>query len=117
MTRAYRALHAQGYAHSVETWIGGELAGGLYGVAIGGMFYGESMFTRITDASKIAFVHLVQQLERWGFGLIDCQMRTAHLASFGAREISRANFTSRMKELLNYPHYPGPWRSFDDPPG
>jgi leucyl/phenylalanyl-tRNA--protein transferase len=117
MTRAYRALHAQGYAHSVETWIGGELAGGLYGVAIGGMFYGESMFTRITDASKIAFVHLVQQLERWGFGLIDCQMRTAHLASFGAREISRANFTSRMKELLNYPQCPGPWRSFDDSPG
>ena len=117
MTRAYRALRAQGYAHSVETWIGGELAGGLYGVAIGGMFYGESMFTRVTDASKIAFVHLVRQLERWRFGLIDCQMRTAHLESLGAREISRRDFTSRMQELLNYRHYPGPWRFSHDPPG
>jgi leucyl/phenylalanyl-tRNA--protein transferase len=81
------------------------------------MFYGESMFARVTDASKIAFVHLVRQLERWCFGMIDCQMKTAHLASLGAHEISRANFTSRMQELLNYPHFPGPWRFCDDPPG
>ena len=117
MMRAYGALHARGYAHSVETWIGGELAGGLYGVAIGRMFYGESMFARVTDASKIAFVHLVRHLDRRGFGMIDCQMKTAHLASLGAREISRGNFTSTMKELLNYRHYPGPWRLSDDAPG
>ena len=117
MIDAYMALHTTGYAHSVETWIGGELVGGLYGVAIGRVFYGESMFTRVTDASKIAFVHLVRQIDRWGFGLIDCQMRTAHLASLGAREISRPNFTSRLRELLNYPNVPAPWRLTHDPAG
>jgi len=105
----------------VETWIDAELAGGLYGVAIGRMFYGESMFTRATDASKIAFVHLVQYLARRGFGMIDCQMKTAHLASFGAREIPRAEFTSALQVLINYadlpPDFPGPWRFLDDPPG
>ena len=80
MVAAYARLAHAGYAHSVETWIGGELAGGLYGVALGRMFFGESMFTRAPDASKIALVHLVRQLERRGFGMIDCQMETAHLA-------------------------------------
>jgi len=109
MIDAYTRLHELGFAHSAETWIDGELAGGLYGVAIGRMFYGESMFTRVTDASKIAFVHLVWQLRRWGFGMIDCQMRTAHLASFGAREIPRADFLERLRELIEYSRPPIPW--------
>jgi leucyl/phenylalanyl-tRNA--protein transferase len=117
MIDAYMALHEAGYAHSVETWIAGELVGGLYGVAIGRMFYGESMFTRVPNASKVAFVHLVRQLVEWGFGLIDCQMRTAHLASLGAREISRPNFTSRLRDLLNYPAIPAPWRLTHDSSG
>ena len=101
MIAAYTALYRCGSAHSVETWINGELDGGLYGVALGRMFYGESMFTRATDASKIALAHLVRQLDRWGFGLIDCQMNTSHLASFGAREIPRADFVRRLKVLVN----------------
>jgi leucyl/phenylalanyl-tRNA--protein transferase len=114
MIQAYCALHARGIAHSVETWINGELAGGLYGIALGRMFYGESMFTRATDASKLAFAHLVRQLERWGFGMIDCQMQTAHLASFGAREIPRAEFMRKLQELVNYPAHNGAWRFDDD---
>ena len=102
MIEAYCTLHALGHAHSVETWIDGRLAGGLYGIALGRMFFGESMFTRVPDASKIAFVHLVRQLEQWGFGLIDCQMRTDHLASFGASEIPRTDFAARLSELLHY---------------
>jgi leucyl/phenylalanyl-tRNA--protein transferase len=101
MVAAYTNLHRRGLAHSVETWIGGELAGGLYGVGLGRMFYGESMFTRATDASKIALAHLARQLERWQFGLIDCQMQTAHLASLGAREIPRSAFVQRLKVLIN----------------
>ena len=100
---AYTRLHELGRAHSVETWIDGELAGGLYGVALGGMFYGESMFSSKADASKIAFVHLVRQLQRWGCGMVDCQMKTAHLASLGAREIPRAEFARRLTELIRLP--------------
>ena len=111
---AYTALHAAGMAHSFETWIDGELAGGLYGVAIGRAFYGESMFTRVTDASKIALAHLARQLERWGFGMIDCQQNTSHLASLGAREIRRKEFLLLLSELVNYPTHPGPWRLDDD---
>lgn len=99
---AYVRLHELGLAHSVETWIDGELTGGLYGVALGRMFYGESMFSRKTDASKIAFVHLVRQLQRWGYGMIDCQMKTAHLASLGAREIPRGEFARRLAELIGF---------------
>ncbi len=109
MQSAYTRLHRLGVAHSVETWRGGELIGGLYGVALGRMFYGESMFSRATDASKIALVHLVHQLRRWEFGLIDCQMNTPLLSSFGAREIPRAEFTRRMAELVNCGHVPAPW--------
>jgi leucyl/phenylalanyl-tRNA--protein transferase len=109
MIAAYSGLRARGIAHSVETWIDGELAGGLYGVALGRMFYGESMFTRMSNASKIALVHLVRQLQRWQFGLIDCQMHTSHLASFGAREIPRAGFMRKLQELVNCPHQPGQW--------
>jgi leucyl/phenylalanyl-tRNA---protein transferase len=110
MIAAYCALHEQGFAHSVETWIDGELAGGLYGVALGRMFYGESMFTRAADASKIALVHLARQLERWQFGMIDCQMYTPHLASLGARAISRADFMHELAELVNYPDAGDRWK-------
>jgi leucyl/phenylalanyl-tRNA--protein transferase len=109
MQAAYARLHRLGVAHSVETWRGGELIGGLYGVALGRMFYGESMFSRADNASKIALVHLVRQLQRWEFGMIDCQMNTPLLTSFGAREIRRAEFTRRMAELVNYPDVPAPW--------
>lgn len=98
MKAAYYDLHEQGHAHSVEAWQDGELVGGLYGVAIGSVFFGESMFTRRTDASKIAFVQLVSQLKRWGFALIDCQVYSGHLASLGAVEISRPEFISLLDE-------------------
>ena len=114
MIDAYRALHRRGLAHSVETWIDGGLAGGLYGVALGRVFYGESMFARASDASKIALAHLVRQLARWDYGMIDCQMRTAHLASFGAREIPRADFMRKLSELVNYPPARDTWRFDDD---
>ena len=110
MVEAYCELHRTGIAHSVETWLDGELVGGLYGLALGRAFFGESMFMRATDASKVALVTLVRQLERWGFGLIDCQMKTAHLASFGAREILRADFTRRLQDLIHYPSVPAPWQ-------
>jgi len=101
MIAAYGELHRLGYAHSIEVWMDNELAGGLYGVAIGQMFYGESMFSRRSDASKIALAHLARQLERWNFGMIDCQMYTPHLASLGARAIPRAEFIARLQELIN----------------
>ncbi len=100
MIAAYYRLHELGYAHSAETWIDGELAGGLYGVKLGRMFYGESMFHRVTDASKIAFVHMVRRLQQQGVGMIDCQMHTSHLASLGAREIPRAEFSQKLTELV-----------------
>ena len=110
MVAAYCELHRLGHAHSVETWIDGELAGGLYGIALGRAFYGESMFTRAPDASKIALAHLVRLLTRWQFGMIDCQMNTAHLARFGAREIPRSEFSWRLAELVNYPSSAAGWR-------
>jgi leucyl/phenylalanyl-tRNA--protein transferase len=113
---AYSALHAAGIAHSIEAWHEDKLMGGLYGVAIGRMFYGESMFTRATDASKVALVHLARQLDRWRFGMIDCQMETSHLASLGARTISRKEFLGRLSELINYPTPTGAWRLDDDLP-
>ena len=114
MIAAYCELHRLGHAHCVETWIDGELAGGLYGVALGRAFYGESMFTRVDDASKIAFAHLVRQLSRWQFGMIDCQMNTAHLARFGAREIPRVEFSRKLTELVNYPSPAAVWQFEDD---
>ena len=101
MIAAYCELHRLGYAHSIEVWMQNQLVGGLYGVSIGRMFFGESMFSRRTDASKIALAHLARQLERWNFGLIDCQMYTPHLSSLGAREIPRAEFIARLQELIN----------------
>jgi len=114
MIAAYRRLHEAGHAHSVETWIDGELVGGLYGVAIGQAFFGESMFTAAPDASKIALVSLVRHLERNRYRMIDCQMRTAHLARFGAREIPRADFKRKLAELVNYPRTVWNWRLEDD---
>ena len=107
---AYYALHQAGIAHSVEAWHEGELVGVLYGVALGRAFFGESMFARAANASKVAFAALVRQLEHWQFGIIDCQMSTRHLASFGAREIARGEFTRRLSELIHYPPPPVPWR-------
>lgn len=101
--QAYGELHRLGYAHSAETWIDGKLAGGLYGVQLGKMFFGESMFHHVTDASKLAFVHMVQKLQSQGCELIDCQMKTQHLASLGAREIPRSEFSQRLHELVHYP--------------
>lgn len=100
MVAAYTALHEMGLAHSVETWIDDVLVGGLYGVALGQVFFGESMFSLVPDASKVAFVHLVKQLQYWEFGLIDCQVKTSHLASLGAREISRREFSQRLDTLI-----------------
>jgi leucyl/phenylalanyl-tRNA--protein transferase len=109
MIAAYRGLHALGWAHSAETWIDGALAGGLYGVAVGQVFFGESMFSRSTDASKIALVALVAHLKSADFRLIDCQMRTRHLESLGAREIPRRRFSRLLEELIHYPRSPGSW--------
>lgn len=100
MIEAYATLQELGHALSAETWIDGQLAGGLYGVRIGRMFFGESMFHRVSNASKIAFIHLVQELQRQGGGLIDCQMHTSHLASLGAREIPRREFCRQLAELI-----------------
>jgi leucyl/phenylalanyl-tRNA--protein transferase len=110
MMRAYERLHEAGLAHSIEVWMDGALAGGLYGVALGRAFFGESMFARRTDASKIALAHLVAQLARWQFPLIDCQMSTAHLASLGAREIPRATFVRHIESLVRQDGVPAPWR-------
>lgn len=99
MQEAYLRLHQMGIAHSVETWIDDKLAGGLYGLAIGRMFYGESMFSLATDASKIATAHLSRFLKDKGFCLIDCQMATPHLASLGAKEMPRNEFIARLNQL------------------
>lgn len=99
MKHAYTRLHELGWAHSVETYMDGTLVGGLYGLAIGRMFYGESMFSHRTDASKVAFAHLVRYLVANQFGMIDCQMYTDHLASLGGREIPREDFLCRLTVL------------------
>ena len=109
MQQAYGSLHELGHAHSVETWIDGKLAGGLYGMAIGRAFYGESMFSRITNASKIALAHLARYLERHGFAVIDCQMKTAHLASLGAREIRRRELVRGLETWTREGQGPGKW--------
>jgi leucyl/phenylalanyl-tRNA--protein transferase len=106
---AYAALHEQGNAHSVEAWREGRLVGGLYGVAIGRMFFGESMFADEPDASKIALVHLAGMLRERGYPLIDCQQETAHLASFGARPISRREFAHRVAALVHSNPTDSPW--------
>ena len=114
MAEAYLRLHRSGVAHSIETWIDGTLVGGLYGVTLGRMFYGESMFAREPDASEIALTHLVWQLARWNYGMIDCQMTTQLLARFGAREIPRAAFVRKLVELVDYPRTGRRWSLDDD---
>ena len=109
MQDAYIRLHRLGYAHSVESWCGKELAGGLYGVSLGHAFFGESMFHLKTDASKVALASLVEQLNQWRFDFIDAQMSTEHLASLGAREIPRKIFLKRLKEALDHPTKRGRW--------
>ena len=109
MQAAYIRLHQAGHAHSVECWQDDKLVGGLYGVAIGKVFFGESMFSRATDASKVAFVHLVRQLQRWQFGLIDCQIQTAHLDQFGAELLPRPEFIEQVTQLCMLGNAPGQW--------
>ena len=109
MVAAYCRLHQLGYAHSFETWMDGELVGGLYGVSIGRMFYGESMFSRRRDASKLAFVHMVRHLQTQGVAMIDCQMHTEHLASLGARLIPRDVFLATLKENIRHPQPDQMW--------
>lgn len=111
MIEAYRRLHDLGFAHSVEAWREGTLVGGLYGLALGRVFFGESMFARETDASKVALVHLVERLRAAGFRVIDCQQATAHLASLGAREIPRKTFAQLLEESIQYPLTGETWRS------
>ena len=106
---AYGKLHKLGFAHSVETWMNGKLVGGLYGLAIGKMFYGESMFSHATDTSKLALAHLTRFLIEQGFGLIDCQMNTPHLASLGAREIPRSEFITQLLALTAVLPLNGRW--------
>lgn len=102
MQHAYTQLYQGGYAHSVEVWAGGELVGGLYGIALGRLFFGESMFSKVDNASKIAFIHLGEKLAQWGFVLIDCQMHTQHLASLGAKEVAMEDFQNYLEENIAY---------------
>jgi leucyl/phenylalanyl-tRNA--protein transferase len=109
MLAAYTCLHELGYAHSVETWQEGELVGGLYGVALGGVFFAESMFTRASDASKVALVSLVRQLQTWGFRLMDCQQSSPHVNALGAESIPRREFLDHLAAALTLPERRGHW--------
>ena len=109
MVFAYERLHRLGFAHSFEAWEEGQLAGGLYGVSLGAAFFGESMFADRPDASKATFVRSVEWLASWGVGLVDCQVRTEHLARFGARDISRAAFLAGLEAALERPTLQGRW--------
>ena len=106
---AYQQLHSLGIAHSVEVWDKGQLAGGLYGVALGKVFFGESMFSRSSNCSKLALVFLVQHLRKWGYELIDCQVATSHLGSLGAREIPRQEFLAKLNKLIDGQVMPACW--------
>jgi leucyl/phenylalanyl-tRNA--protein transferase len=109
MIEAYRGLHLQGYAHSVETWLDGELVGGLYGLALGRVFFGESMFSLRSDASKVALAQLVQWLREWSYEIIDCQVETQHLKRFGAREIPRPIFLGIVMRGVDREPHPSAW--------
>jgi leucyl/phenylalanyl-tRNA--protein transferase len=109
MLRGYTALHDLGFAHSIESWEGGELVGGVYGVSIGAAFFGESMFAHRSDASKVAFVHAVRRMRDWGFDFIDCQVYTEHTARFGAREVPRGLFLDALTTALESPSRCGRW--------
>lgn len=114
MQAAYEELHRLGHAHSLEVRIDGALAGGLYGVALGGVFFAESMFSRRANASKIALACLARQLQAWGFGLIDCQVHSAHLARLGSISIPRPEFLKLLNWYAALPGRKAPWR-FDVP--
>lgn len=109
MARAYTALHRSGFAHSAEIWQDERLVGGLYGVALGGVFFGESMFSRVADASKAALALLIEHLLEWDFRLIDCQIASPHLLRLGAEEIPRAEFVDQLRAALELPGKPPPW--------
>ena len=109
MKNAYHQLHQQGIAHCFESWQDGKLVGGLYGIAIGKVFFGESMFSLVTNASKVAFVHSVECLKNWGYVLIDCQVETDHLASFGATNISREQFGKQLENLVDQQPLENAW--------
>ncbi len=113
MERAYVRLHQGGYAHSVETWLDGALVGGLYGVSLGRAFFGESMFSDVSDASKVAFVALSERLSGWGFDLIDCQLMNAHLQRFGAHLVPRRHFLQLLHASLRHPTRRGAWTGAD----
>lgn len=106
---AYSLLHDMGYAHSIEAWQDGQLVGGLYGVVIGKVFFGESMFAKVSDASKVAFATLIERLKNAGFEMIDCQIPSAHLKSLGAREISREEFMQHLQENIYKKSTPSHW--------
>lgn len=109
MERAYVELHRLGYAHSVESWAGDQLVGGLYGVALGAAFFGESMFSLAPDASKVAFATVTGLLQKWGFELIDCQVETEHLSRFGAEHWPRSRYIEALQRALQVPTRQGPW--------
>ena len=109
MIDAYCNLHESGFAHSVEVWQGGDLAGGLYGVSLGKCFFGESMFTRVSNASNIGFVKLEEHLKKLSFDMIDCQVATEHLTRFGARQIPRIRFLNQLEKSLKAPTIKGKW--------
>ena len=114
MVAAYTRLHELGFAHSVESWKDGRLAGGLYGILLGRAFFGESMFSRETDASKVALVKLVERVRGLGVRVIDCQQATRHLASLGAREIPRREFAQRLAESIQYPPTGSRWPATEE---
>ena len=116
MKSAYIDLHHAGYAHSIEAWAEGKLAGGLYGVALGRCFFGESMFTLVDNASNVALVHLVRALAARSFHLIDCQVTTGHLMRMGAREIPRTRFLRQLRQALTAPTLKGNWK-YEEPTG
>lgn len=111
MKEAYINLHHLGYAHSIETWKEDQLVGGLYGIALGGLFFGESMFSQISDASKAALSFLITHLMAWNFQLVDCQITSAHLLNLGAVEIPRAEFLERLECALGHAGKPGSWKN------
>ena len=113
MKKSYTELHRLGFAHSVEAWQGDTLVGGLYGVSLGSLFAGESMFAHASDASKVAFVWLVRQLQAWDFGLVDSQVHTDHLERFGAVHMDRADYLAWLPQLVGGPTRRGPW-TFDE---
>lgn len=111
MIEAYTQIHAMGYAHSFEIWLDDELVGGLYGISLGRAFFGESMFHKVTDASKIAFYYLCMTLKQWNFDFIDCQLPTPHLLTLGAEIINRVDFMRLLKSALEYPSMQGKWQA------